>query len=213
MVLTAPAKKPPQDLLDGLASNDFDSREIAHTKLLEWAKSERTSAALLFRISKLDDDPEVRLRSRIILKSLSDRDYLREGKGFLGITMEATFLQIDGKEVPQPGVKITHIVKRGPAAIFGLQVGDTIISMDQSLFRKDEILAEFTSAITSKKPLDKVVFEIVRNGEFQKVEVVLGKHPGVDPNTTAGNLHLLDERARERHFEIWLKKLEREAGK
>jgi len=201
----------PKALVEGLAAEDFKVREDSQSKLLEWAKTKEESAAPeLFKISKTSEEPEVRQRCLDVLKGLSDQDYLKEGKGFLGITMQAEEARLPGKENLVPAVRINSIVKSGPAEKVGLNVGDSIITLNGVAFQGNDVLSEFSGAIGAMKPLNKVVLGIRRaNGNVEDVEVVLARHPGENLTVLPQNLHLLDERAREQHFKMWLKELDK----
>jgi len=204
----------PEDLVQGLAAEDFKVREASQQKLLDWAKKEDTSPAPeLFHVSRTSEDPEIRQRSLDILKGLSDRDYLTDGRGFVGITMLPEIVILPGEENPRPAVRISNIVKNGPAESFGLKVGDTIVALNGVRFKGEDAPTEFSAAIRDMKPLDKVVLGIKRlDGKVEDVEIVLARHPGENLSVFPQNLHLLDERAREQHFETWLKELEKNGG-
>ena len=201
----------PKAFVEGLAAEDFKVREDSQSKLLEWAKAKEESAApALLKLSRTSEEPEVRQRCLDVLKDLSDQDYLSGGKGFLGITMQAEEARLPGKENPVPAVRINSVVKNGPAEKVGLDVGDSIITLNGVAFQGNDVLSEFSGAIGGMKPLDKVVLGIRRaNGNVEDVNVVLARHPGENLAVFPQNLHLLDERAREQHFEMWLKELDR----
>ena len=214
MALFASGDELPKVLVTGLGADDFKERENSQKKLLEWATKEKKSPAVAFyQLFKKSEDPEVRQRCYEILKGLSDRDYLKDGKGFLGITMLPDNVVLPGEEKPRAAVKITNIVKNGPAEKFGLKIGDVIIALDGKKFEDGDATKEFSRLITAKKPLDDVLLGLKRlNGKIDEMKVVLAKHPGENLNALRHNLHLLDERARERHFKTWFKMLEDKAG-
>ncbi len=213
MALFASGGELPKGLVAGLASDNFKERVESQAKLLNWAANEKKSPAIAFyNLFKISEDPEVRQRCFEILRSLSDQDYLKDGKGFLGITMLPDTVKVPGEEEPRAAVKITNIVKNGPAEKFGLKVGDTIIAIEGENFKTENAPIEFSEKITARKPLDEVLLGLKKvNGDIEEIRVVLAKHPGEDLNAFPHNLHLLDERARERHFEIWLEDLDDEA--
>lgn len=204
----------PKDLLEGLAADDFKERESSQQKLLDWAMKKDTSPAPeLFRLSQASEDPEIRQRCLVVLKGLSDRDYLTDGRGFLGITMLPEVVKLPGEENPRSAVRISNIVKNGPAERFGLKAGDTIVALNGVQFKGDDAPTEFSAAISDMKPLDKVVLGIKRlEGKIEEVEIILSRHPGENLSVFPQNLHLLDERAREQHFEMWLKELNKKGG-
>ncbi len=205
------AAEPPEELISGLGAEDFQKRETSQRKLLEWASDRVDSSAIvLFRLSRSSDDPEVRQRCYDVLKDLSDQDYLKDGRGFLGITMLPEVADVVGEENPRAVVKITDIIKNGPAEKFGLEVGDAIFAIDGERFAGEDVLKEFSGKITAKSPLDEALLGVKKgNGKVEEVRVVLAKHPGENLDLLPRNLHLLDERARDLHFEEFLKELDK----
>ena len=72
------------------------------------------------------------------------------------------------------GVLVTEVVKSSPADVAGIEVGDTIISVD-----KDEISTEssLSELIKAHKPGDKVKLEISRDGKKKIFNIALGENP------------------------------------
>lgn len=202
----------PKPLVEGLESEDFKKREASQRELTEWAKAEKKSPApALYHLFKTSEEPETRKRCYDILKNLSDQDYLSDGQGFIGITMQHDIIDLPGKDKPLAAITITNVVKNSPAEKFGLQVGDAITTLDGKGFENEDVLNEFKGLISAKKPMDEVLLGVKRaNGEIDKIKVVLSRNPGANINVFPQNLHLMDERAREQHFEIWLEKLAKE---
>ncbi len=104
--------------------------------------------------------------------------------------------------------QITRIVTNGPAEKAGFLVGDLIFSLDGEMFQNEHFLENFRGEIGAKNPLDEVVLGVRRvDGKTEDLRVVLAKHPGEMLNIFPQDHKLLDERAREQHFEIWLDEL------
>jgi len=73
------------------------------------------------------------------------------------------------------GVYVTKIAARGPAADAGILVDDIITKVGEQAITES---TSFVNILFSHQPGEKVVFEIVRNGAAQKVEVELGQEIG-----------------------------------
>lgn len=208
--LSSPIPAVPEELIRGLLSDDFKEREKSERALLDWSQKDLSkSSREILKLSRTTDEPELRQRSLNVLKEISDLDYLKEGKGFLGITMQPATAKIPEVEEEVDAVRIVSIVRDGPAENFGLQVGDLIVSLNDKYFVEDDVLTEFSGAIGAMPPLAKVILGIKRGDDkLRKIEVILARHPGINLSVLPKNLHLLDEQARQLHFDKWLKNLE-----
>jgi hypothetical protein len=85
---------------------------------------------------------------------------------FMGIEMGAV---IDG------GVPITRIIPNTAAERFGLEVGDVILSVDESPTGSPALVG---GAVTSRQPGDVIEIELVRSGERRTIRLELGIRPG-----------------------------------
>jgi putative serine protease PepD len=83
---------------------------------------------------------------------------------YLGVSVE----DADGS------VKLAEVRSGTPAEAAGLQAGDTIVSIDGQQVTTSDAL---TSAISAKKPGDKVTIVYTRGGENHSVEVTLASRP------------------------------------
>lgn len=205
---------PPRELVEGLGAEHFKERESSQKLLFEWANKEgETPAPALFKLSRTSEDPEIQQRCLDVLKSLSDQDYFTHGNGFLGITMMSQHVKIPDHDNPQPGIRITKVIEDSPADNSGLQSDDVIIALGGEPFKGDVPHEKFRDAIAAMKPLDEVALKVKKaNGDIEVVKVVLTRHPGNDLPGLTLNMHLLDQRARQQHFEMWLKKVEKNGG-
>lgn len=70
-------------------------------------------------------------------------------------------------------ITITSVTAGTPAYIYGLNVNDEIIALDE--YRVDDL----AKMLATKKPNDKVIFLINRDGVILNLEVVLGKNENV----------------------------------
>lgn len=146
------------------------------------------------------------MRSLEVLRELSDEDYLSDGQGFLGITMQEEMLEADPDGKRSVGIRILYVVEDSAADKAGLEMGDVIISLDGKGWKEAGGLDQFRDEIAKKKPLVEVRLSIKRaEQEPKEIAVKLGKRPIADLSFGGADLHLLDEKAKERHFGAWLK--------
>jgi len=101
------------------------------------------------------------------------------GRPWLGVQLGdvasplSAHLGIDGK-----GVMVLNIAEDSPANEAGLEVNDLIMSIDYEEVPSDVIF--LVNKIGSHKPGDRIVLNLLRNGEPQTVQVELGERPTPD---------------------------------
>ncbi len=201
---------PPDNLIKGLGSEEFLIRENAQAELLTWAL-ERTLVATpeILRLFQEDSDPEVRKRAFEILKALADADYLSDGQGYLGILMQEEPLEVGQGDKPRFGIRILDVMKGSPAEQADLRMGDMIISLDGKEWEEVGAVTAFSETVAAKKPLMEVILKIKRaQVDPIGITVKLGKRPIPDLRA-GGDLGLLEQQAKERHFKQWLKQQEK----
>ena len=202
----------PVDLVKGLSSEEFAKREAAQAELLEWArKSTKSAASELVRLSEGDDDPEIRKRALQVLRALADADYLSEGQGYLGILMQEEFLEAGQEGNGKAGIRVLDVMKGSPAEKADLRRGDLIVSLDGKGWQGVGVVTEFGNTVSAKKPLVEVTL-MVKRGEPDPIAVTmkLGKRPVPDLRMAGGDLGLLEDQAKERHFKEWLRQQQAE---
>lgn len=202
------AKEIPAPLVKGLASEEFAEREKSQQALTEWAQQHPGLATkLIYELAVNDEDPEVRERCLVVLKALSEDDYLSEGFGYLGVSMVPELMQLDGNAKLRGMIRLTDVMVDSPAAKAGLQRNDLLAEVDGLTWEGMDIINGFQEYIGKQKPRTKVKMMVKRGGidELMEVEVTLGRRPVA--NLEVGmDLEFLDQRARQRHFEEWLKR-------
>jgi hypothetical protein len=198
----------PGDLLRGLASEDFSERENSQAELLEWSKKNLKSATSgLLKLSDSDEDPEVRKRCMVLLRELSEADYLSDGQGYIGIVMAEEMLEAGEEGIAPMGIRVLAVMPGTPAEKADLRVGDMIIALDDKGWKGIDAVTRFSRAIADKKPLVEVKLTVRRGeGEPFGVTLKLGKKPIDDLRAAGGDLQRIQELARERHFKEWLRK-------
>ena len=199
--------KPSESLFQGLGSEEFDVREGAQAELSAWAaKNPQLAIPIFLRLLQEDDHPEVRKRALKILKELGNIDYLSEGQGYLGILIgEEPLNAPQGGEV-RFGIRVLNVGNGSPAEQAGLKMDDLILSLDGIIWKEVGASTKFSNAVAAKKPLADVTL-MVQRGQADPIgiNVKLGKRP--IPNLQAGgDLGLLEQQAKEQHFQQWLKK-------
>ena len=197
---------PPELLVSGLASEDFRERNKAQDELLNWAQSNGPDGGnAIHTLTTTSDEPEVRLRCVEILRSLSDRDYLSDGKGYLGIEFNEEGINGGEGEKGTVGIRITRVVRGSPAEAAGLLHGDTIIALNGVNWNDAGAEQDFIKKIADTKPLEEIVLKISRgNAEPVEIKVRLGKRPLEDLRGIGDDLDFFDQKAREDHFRKWL---------
>lgn len=197
----------PARWLENLGSEKFKERQAAQEELIKWA--EKNGVREIYQTYVNSDDPEVRKRCHEILRAQSDREYLNDGQGFMGIQMLEEMSVIEGDERPRACVRIALVVPDGPADLAGLKPGDLIVSMDQEKWYDPNVMELLIKKIADYKPLQKVNLTIQRTGEKNLLEipVILGKRPVPDLRMMRHDaMQELDQQAREKHFAEWLKR-------
>lgn len=200
----------PRNLLKGLSSDVFKERENSQAQLLLWAEQGgKDEVFSIYKLSKDLTDPEVSLRCLNVLKQLSDRDYLSDGQGYLGIQMLEEMADLPGDENPRACIRITRVVQGSPAHLSGIRSGDLITALNGKKWYELGAMDIFMREISDTKPLEPVILTIRRKDEDMfDVEILLGKRPAENLFGINQDLKLLDQRAREQYFEKWLKSLE-----
>lgn len=198
----------PEQLIRGIASEDFTDREAAQAQLLEWSlKNPKSAVSALLGLSDNDEDPEVRKRCLLILRELADADYLSDGQGYIGILMQEEMLE-PGEENKAPmGIRVLDVMPGTPAEEADLRAGDIIIALDGEGWKGIGAVSVFGETIAAKKPLEKVKLTVSRGGaDPLDIALKLGKRPIADLRGAGGDLRQLAELAKERHFKEWLRK-------
>jgi hypothetical protein len=199
--------KPSKRLFQELGSEEFIVREGAQAELSAWAaKHPQLAAPIILRLFQEDDDPEVRKRALKILEELGNIDYLSEGQGYLGILMQEEPLDAaQGGEV-RFGIRVLNVINGSPAEQAGLKMGDLILSLDGMIWKEGGASIKFSNTVAAKKPLVDVTLMVERGqADPISINVKLGKRP-ISDMRAGGDLGLLEQEAKERHFQQWLKK-------
>lgn len=199
----------PERLLEDLGAEAFKEREAAQLDLIKWA--EKNGIRPIYERYLHSDDPEIRKRCHEILRTWSDRDYLSDGQGYMGLQMREEMSRINGDDRLRACLRIVSVVPKGPADVAELKVGDLIVSMDDETWYEAGMMDGVIRKIASYKPLRKVSLKIQREGQKHVLDIplVLGKRPVPDLRIMSSEaVQELDQQAREKHFEEWIKKQE-----
>ena len=132
-------------------------------------------------------------------------DAFADGQGYLGIQMREEMTDLPDDDEPRFCIRVSRVVGDSPASLADLRAGDLITALDGKKWYKAGAIDEFIQKIADSKPLKTVVITIKRKDENPlEVTVRLGKRPVKNLRGIGQDLKLLDQRAREMHFEKWL---------
>lgn len=207
--LPSPAFELSQKVLFDLCSPEFRVREAAEAETLRWSR-EKPEAAMceLLRLSRSESDPEVRERCLNVLKELVRDQYLKDGEGFIGISMLNEIMNVPGDPTPRQVIRVSQIVKGTAAEKSGLQLNDLIAGLDGKCWYDDPAAELFSQKIKSKKPGTKVVLEVVRDQKVSKFDLILGKRPINADLLMMGGLRFdgaaAEKEAQENYFRRWM---------
>jgi len=198
----------PKDLVDGLGSDEFKQREKAQEEAVRWMEERGVSGVrAIYQLHLQHNEPEVRNRALKVLRVQSDKDYHKDGQGFLGISMQEEVHELAGDEKPRVCMRITYIMEGSQAERAGLKVGDVITSMDGLKWYVQGAMEGLIDTIGSYKPMRKVLLEVKRAEQVNLVEipVILGKRPVADMRfIDPENFQQIEQVAREKYFQEWM---------
>lgn len=200
----------PGRIITDLGSQQFRQRETAQAELLGWARGQaQASLEALYEKSSTADDPEVRQRLMTVLRELVDDQYLKEGKGYIGIGLKSAVANVPGELKPRSLIHVTQIQPNSPGERAGLKVDDLIVSLNDDVWQDELANEAFSQKIASMKPNDKVRLKVLRNQNLLDLEVILCRRP-----VFADNLYFdqrlmdadgLERAAKEAHFRQWMR--------
>lgn len=209
----------PDQLIGELADTEFKTRKRAQELLMEWGRNNLEAGIKKFyQTYQNSDDPEVRARSREVLRELVIFKQSGEGEGYLGIRMQAEELMLDGGEL-RPVVRITSVMPGTPAAKFELRPNDLIVGIDEVEVGGQDSLTAFGAYVQSRKPRTDVTLHLLRKGQPQDVVVnLMRRPPDLEQRTFlwGGQEYVppAQEEVEEQEFKKWLdgqRKLERQS--
>ena len=206
----------PAALVGALGHEEFRERHAAQKSLLAWGKKDlEGSIESLYRLYGTTENPEVRLRSREVLKALVILRQPLPGQGYLGIQMDTARWK-DDRGVMRPAVLITDVRKGTAADLATLKADDLITGIDQVIFddlAPTRMLADY---IRSKKPGDEITIKIRRGKEHLELTASLRRRPtALDEINQWGGLPVLPRETEmdEDYFQEWLQKRRAEEAK
>ena len=199
----------PEGMIEALGHEDFKVRHAGQRELLAWGKKDlQGSIKALYGIYREADNPEVRLRSREVLKALVILKQPLPGQGYLGIQMEASRWK-DEEGVMRPAVLITEVRKGTAADLAQLKPDDLITGLDEVRFDDLAPTSRLADYIKSKGPGDKITLKVKRGKEHLELTASLRRRPAaLDEIVQWGVLPVLPQETEmdEDYFQEWLKK-------
>jgi hypothetical protein len=209
LCLQAASAAPPPAIIAGLASDSFKQRESAQAALLEWGMRQPEAAKdWLFQRSSQEPDPEIRRRCLAVLRELVLGDYLKQGKGYVGILMQGVPVQVPAMPEARFGIRVTLVVPDSPAAKAGLQPGAVIVGVDDQLWHEAAPEAAFSQWIQARQPGSEITLRLLDAGRVIDRPLTLGRRPeNVEQPLWPGeplDLERKDRESRELYFKRWL---------
>jgi hypothetical protein len=210
--------RPDPGLMKELSNPDFKTRKQAQGSLAEWGRQNLDAGIEHFYSTYHEDkDPEVRRRSREILRELVILKQAGEGEGYMGIRMQAEQLMGQGGELRWV-VRVTEVMDGTPAEKAGLKAQDLITGVDDLKFEGGEALNRFGEYIKSCKPRTDVTLHLLRTGREMDLKVNLMRRPRDLEQRTflwGGEEYIPppQEEVEEEEFQEWLQLQRRQRAK
>lgn len=199
----------PEGMIESLGHEDFKKRHAGQRELLMWGKEDlQGSIKVLYRIYREAENPEVRLRSREVLKALVILKQPLPGQGYLGIQMDTARWK-DEEGMMRPAVLITEVRKGTAADLAKLKADDLITGLDEVQFDDLAPTRRLADYIKSKGPGDKIILKVKRGKEHLELTASLRRRPAaLDEIVQWGVLPVLPQETEmdEDYFQEWLKK-------
>ena len=206
----------PASMIEALGHEEFKKRHAGQRDLLVWGKKDlKGSITSLYRVYREAEDPEVRLRSREVLKALVILKQPLPGQGYLGIQMDTARWK-DEEGMIHPAVLITDVRKGTAADLATLRADDLITGVDQVLFDDLAPTRRLADYIKSKNPGDKIILKVRRGKEHLELTASLRRRPtALDEINQWGVLPVLPQETEmdEDYFQEWLKKQKKKERK
>lgn len=199
----------PSDVISRLKAPEFKTREQAEVELLAWGRLHlETSKDVLWRQLNVVGDPEVRERCLSVLRVLVVEDYLKDGEGYLGISMREGVQNIPNDKTPRGVVFVMRVMSDSASDKAGLKVNDAIAGLDGTVWYEGNPRDAFAQMIRAKKPTSKVKLEVLRNGKLIELVAILGRRPSSLNSLMFDGpdvkLETLEQTEKEKYFRRWL---------
>lgn len=137
-----------------------------------------------YKAFRESSEPEIRIRALSVLTHYAT--HLWSPGGFLGLAVSPHATFNDAGDVVTR-LRVTKVLKDGPAARAGLQADDLILSMDGNPVSGKQANAGFESHLLRKTPGEKLLLEVDRAGKAVVATAVLGKKSRVKKRDKEGN--------------------------
>ncbi len=168
----------PAKTFSNLESRQFQVRENAQSELLAWGRrTPEPAMAELLRQSEIADDPEVRTRCLDVLRDLVMDEYEKQGKGYIGISLEDMVANLPGEPNPRNVILVTSVLPKTPADQAGIRVNDLIVGLNGKIWGENDTFQQFQEKIQALKPNTQIELKILRDGALVDLKLKLGKLP------------------------------------
>lgn len=208
-LMSATGVELPAKAFANLGSQQFQVRESAQAELLAWGRGMPEPAmAELLRQSKIANDPEVRKRCLDVLRDLVMDEYGKDGKGYIGISLEDMVANLPGDPNPRNVIRVRNVMPKTPADQAGIRVNDLIVGLNGKSWGENDTLLQFQEKIQALKPNTNVELRILRDGDLVDLKLKLGKLPEFADarffNGRNSDPGAAERAAKEAYFRRWL---------
>ena len=171
-------KKELDALLAKLSHTSYRVREAAMPELAAYGTNhlQATLRTLHALYNARDTDPEIKGRGLEIMKGLVFSEIYNRPKGFLGINLMRSVVELPDKRVGAT-ILVSSTLREGMAQKHGLATGDHIIALDDMAIGKNTSNAHFISYVQSKRPGTKIKLIVLRELKQIELTIPLGQTP------------------------------------
>lgn len=198
----------PEGLLATLGHEEFKRRLGAQNSLRQWGEKDLDGRIeSIYRVYRSAENPEVRLRTRDVLKALVIVQQPFKGAGYLGIQMAPAQWKNE-KGILQPVVRVTMVRVGTAAEIAKMKADDLVLGVDQVVFDDLAPTRMFADYIKSKSPGDVITLQVRRGDEKLELKASLRRRsPMLDELPLWGPMPVLPEQSEldENDFQDWLR--------
>lgn len=190
-----------EGLIEGLAAEDWETRQAAQTALMQLASNSVDHVLEACNRSLHESpDPEVRYRARqILVQTLGTLVFGTVKKGFLGVSLQQSFIEqrLEGRSIHT--VDITRVLPDHQAIAHGITTGHRIAAVDDNWCTLQGFnMRKLIDYVAGCQPGHPLRLKLIEGGKIIEKTVPLGERP-----SNPGDLPI--EIQRQQFVEQWLR--------